>query len=171
MNMPEAYFESEFSMLVRLKQNASWMGYVGEILYYDVDFIMKAVKINGLCLEYLAAYKHTSLEETITYEAVMQNGLALQFARMRPEYIVEAAFWKNWRALKFVPEFVPTKEMLRYLMTLINPLRIARKATLECALRNGTGVWLDRLWVHVQLFRQRWFTKVVVKHKTGRDIF
>ena len=130
---------SNISILREIKKNSiAFYVYVNQELENDREFILKAVKYNGLVLQYVKikfinhreieleavknngdALKYISQElindKEIVLEAVKQNGLALRFVseKLKNREIILEAVKKKYLALQFISkEFLNDEEII-----------------------------------------------------------
>ena len=171
------FLNNETYALRALKNHAEVLGYVSERLYYNANFVLKALQTNGMCLEFCSEYRNTNLEEEITTTAVRQNGLAIKFAKSRvlTDAIIELAVRSNWRALTFLPLYRPPKSILSFLLNKTVGRRVAIDITslhqLLDILQVPEAQWVKDLYQYVAYMRQTWLVAWVVHRKTDSNIF
>jgi hypothetical protein len=101
--------------LAVVNRNGLYIQYLPEKLRCDRECILAAVKENGMALKLIKNHGKTNLENDpeVVYEAVCQNGLAIEHAsqeRKKDYEIARAAVAQNGLALKHIPN--PSKEII-----------------------------------------------------------
>ncbi len=101
--------------LVVVNTNGLYIEYLPEKLRCDRGCVLAAVRENGMALKLIKDHGKTNLENDseVVYEAVCQNGLAIEHAsekRKKNDEIARAAVAQNGLALKHIPN--PSKEIV-----------------------------------------------------------